>query len=325
MTYRRSPLRLGLVTLLVASGGAALTPPEPAPNGSDGDSGFVALRDAREPVLQRALERAVRDLGYQRLVERRKLAIAVAGITDEACPRMAAVNGNVMMYAASLPKIAILLAAFKRVDAGDLALDAELERDMSAMIRRSSNPAATRVLKRVGAEYVNQVLRDPELALYDREHGGGLWVGKEYGPAPAFRRDPLHGLSHGATAIQVARFFYLLERGRLVSPALTPKMKAMLGDPRISHKFVAGIGGVHPEARVWRKSGTWRDYHSDGALIEHGGKRYVAVALVHAPRGEQILRRLVVALDRLIFEVPPHCPGEAPAWGTPSAPGAPPA
>ncbi len=38
----------------------------------------------------------------------------------------------------------------------------------------------------------------------------GLCVGKEYGPAPAYRRDPLNNLSQGATALQTAHFYYLL-------------------------------------------------------------------------------------------------------------------
>ena len=72
---------------------------------------------------------------------------------------------------------------------------------------------------------------------------GGLWVGKEYGKSPAYQRDPLHNISHGATALQTARFYYLLETGRLVGPKLSREMKRMLGKPGIEHKFVKGLFG----------------------------------------------------------------------------------
>ena len=42
------------------------------------------------------------------------------GISDPAGPRLAGVNGNVMMYAASMPKLGILLGAFKRIERGEI-------------------------------------------------------------------------------------------------------------------------------------------------------------------------------------------------------------
>ena len=46
-----------------------------------------------------------------------------------------------------------------------------------------------------------------------RRGAEGLWVGKPYGKAAAYRRDPVAHLSHGATAFQVARFYFMLDRG----------------------------------------------------------------------------------------------------------------
>ena len=73
------------------------------------------------------------------------------------------------------------------------------------------------------------ILRSERFRLYDPLVNGGLWVGKEYGKSPAYERDPLHNLSHAATAIQTARFYYLLETNQLVSPQLSRTMKRMLG------------------------------------------------------------------------------------------------
>jgi beta-lactamase class A len=38
--------------------------------------------------------------------------------------------------------------------------------------------------------------------------------------------------------MQVARFYYLLETNRLVKSQLTGKMKDILSEPKINHKFV---------------------------------------------------------------------------------------
>jgi beta-lactamase class A len=171
------------------------------------------------------------------------------------------------------------------------------------MIRNSSNTAASDILDRVGMDYLADLLQSPRYRLYDPEKNGGLWVGKEYGKAPAWRRDPLHNLSHGATALQVARFYYLLETGQLVSPEISKLMKSILSHPAIKHKFVKGLKKVQPDSEIYRKSGTWGPYHSDSAIVEHDGRRYIAVALAKSRQGEQWLQKLIVALDDIICPV----------------------
>ena len=158
------------------------------------------------------------------------------------------------------------------------------------------------MLNKVGKAYLARLLQSPRYRLYDPKRNGGLWVGKEYAKSGAWKRDPLHNLSHGATALQVARFYYLLETGQLVSPELSRQMKDILGHPAIEHKFVKGLKSVHPQSRIYRKSGTWRQYHSDSAIIEHDGRRYIAVALAKSPRGGQWLSDLIVAMDKLVFK-----------------------
>jgi beta-lactamase class A len=218
---------------------------------------------------------------------------------------MAYVNPNEMMYAASLPKIAILLGAFERISNGEMTLDARTREKMAHMIRNSSNQAATEMLNRVGKAYLADLLQSSRYRLYDPKKNGGLWVGKEYSKAGAWRRDPLHNLSHGATALQVARFYYMLQTGRLVSPELSREMKSILANPAIEHKFVKGLKSVHPDSRIYRKSGTWKQYHSDSAIIEHDGRRYIAVALAKSRRGGKWLSDLIVAMDDLIFNSVP--------------------
>jgi beta-lactamase class A len=263
-----------------------------------------ALSESCDPRLQRALERRLGALALDKAAQRKRLSVVLVDITDLSAPRMAYVNPNQMMYAASLPKIAILLGAFEKIANGEMSLDDETLEKLKRMIRNSSNSAATEILHRVGMDYLAELLQSPRYRLYDPEKNGGLWVGKDYGKAPAWKRDPLHNLSHGATALQVARFYYLLETGQLVSPELSKLMKEILGEPEIEHKFVKGLKSAHDDSRIYRKSGTWGPYHSDSAIIEHHGRRYIAVALAKSPRGGKWLSELIVALDEII------CPTE---------------
>ncbi len=254
--------------------------------------------------LQQGLESCLRDLQLDTAVARKKLSIALVDITDPFAPQLASVNGDQMMYAASLPKIAILLGAFERISAGEMVLDRATRATLTRMIRNSSNQAATEMLNRVGKPYLAELLQSPRYRLYDPERNGGLWVGKDYGKAGAWKRDPLSNLSHGATAFQVARFYYLLETGQLVSPEMSREMKEILGQPAICHKFVKGLQTCQPSAKIYRKSGSWRQYHADSAIVEHDGRRYIAVALAEDARGGEWLKRLIVQLDGLILQNP---------------------
>jgi len=262
----------------------------------------LILGETCDPALQKGLLSYLNSLHLSRAAHRKNLSVVVVDITDPFAPRMAHVNPDEMMYAASLPKIAILLGAFDRISKGEMTLDEETLDKLKKMIRNSSNAAATEMLNRVGKDYVNELLQSPRYRLYDPQKNGGLWVGKEYGKSPAYQRDPLHHLSHGATAFQVARFYYLLETGQLVSPELSQLMKSILGNPAIEHKFVKGLKKLDPDSRIYRKSGTWKQYHSDSAIIEHNGRRYIAVALAKSPSGGEWLAELIVALDRLVCE-----------------------
>jgi beta-lactamase class A len=264
------------------------------------------LGESCDPRLQKALETRLGSLQLGKATTRKDLSVVVVDITDISEPRMAYVNPNEMMYAASLPKIAILLGAFEKIANGEMTLDDETLKKLKLMIRNSSNTAASDILDRVGMDYLADLLQSPRYRLYDPERNGGIWVGKEYGKAPAWRRDPLHNLSHGATALQVARFYYLLETGQLVSPELSKLMKAIMADPAHEHKFVKGLKEVQPNSDIYRKSGTWGPYHSDSAIVEHHGRRYIAVALAKSRHGEQWLQKLIVALDDIICPVEMH-------------------
>ncbi|MDX1555480.1 MAG: serine hydrolase [Xanthomonadales bacterium] len=267
------------------------------------------LYQSVDPELQAELEaRLNQDPEWARLIARKKMAIGLVDLSGET-PRFARVNGNQMMYAASLPKIAILLGAYVSFEDGSLQETEEIHKDLADMIRVSSNSAASRLIDQVGMKKIQAVLQDPQFGFYDESRGGGLWVGKRYAKSGPRVGDPMHNISHGATATQVCRFFYLLSEGRLINAERSRQMLADLSDPKLHHKFVSQVEKRAPLAKMFRKSGTWQQWHSDAIMVRGTLWRdYILVGLIESTDGEAILREVVPAVEALI--VPPEFVGD---------------
>lgn len=262
---------------------------------------FPVLQDSIAPPLQSALERELKVLSLTSAVIDRRLSVTVIDITDPLSPRTAEVNGDLNMYSASLPKIAILLGAMQKVEDGELELTPAFEQQLTNMIRNSSNADASNVLDAVGAPYLADLLQSDRYRLYKSEGSGGLWVGRPYSRGPVWKRDPINHISHGASSHEVARFYYMLATDRLVSPQYCAVMAEILSEPAIKHKFVSGLKQF-PDADIMRKSGTWRTYHSDSAIVSRGGRKYIVVALANDPQGGKWMEKIALMADRIIFE-----------------------
>ena len=251
--------------------------------------------------LERSLRDVVLRLGFERALSEHRLALALVDVTDEARPRYAGLNDSDMLYAASLPKIAILLAGFEAIRQGMLSYTPQVKEMFTRLVRYSSNTDASRAVQAVGFDFIAKTLTSAKYKLYDPLVNGGLWIGKAYGgPNDYWKRDPLHNISHGATALQVARFFLMLDRGELVDAKSSAEMKELMSNPGIHHKFVKGLERLPGYREIYRKSGTWKDAHCDAALVEADGKRYIAVALMKDAKGADALPKLIVEMDRLI-------------------------
>ena len=267
-----------------------------------GGKKIPSLRSLRDKDLKQRLEQRLNaNPVWRKLIRNKRMSVGVVGLDeDPGRTSYAAINGKHMMYAASLPKIAVLAAAHDAIERGDLRETAEVTRDMRLMIAKSNNAATTRMIDRVGFEAIANTMTDPELKLYDPEHGGGLWVGKRYAAGGKRNPDPMKGISHAATTEQICRFFYLLANNELISEQSSKKMKSYLVDPELHHKFVNVLDRVAPNAKVYRKSGSWSSFHADVAMVKGPNRDYIITALVDDPNGERIIRELGKVLDDLM-------------------------
>jgi beta-lactamase class A len=229
------------------------------------------------------------------------MAVGVVDLSDPDAIRFARVNGDAMMYAASLPKIAICLAAFQAFEDGALCKTPWVQRELTDMIRVSSNEAASRMIDLVGLQKIQAVIMDPRYRFYDPQKGGGIWVGARYGRGGERILEPVKGLSHAATVTQVCRFYYGLATGTLINPECSRQMLEIFSSPGLHDKFVSVMEEKVPLNRLYRKSGEWSVWHSDSILVwDREWRRYILVAMVEDRRGEDVLKGLVPVVEEIL-------------------------
>lgn len=262
-----------------------------------------SLTSLYNPSLQQDLEKELmKNPQWKSLMQQKKMAVGIVDLSNPSQPRFARINGDYMMYAASLPKIAVLLASMDAIDKGELKETPEIKEDMRIMISKSNNQAATRMIDRVGYAKIEAVMTDPKYEFYDENHGGGLWVGKRYGSGGDTNREHIKNLSHAASVTQVCRYYYLLANGKLVNYKRSKEMLDIMKDPELHHKFVNTLDKIAPNAQLYRKSGSWSTYHSDSVLVwgQDPKRRYILVALIDDASGEQIIRDLVKPVEKVL-------------------------
>ena len=220
------------------------------------------------------------------------------GMLDLQHLRLAMLRPDRMEYAASVPKIGILLAWFQLRPESTMSLDSATRHELGLMVKASSNEAASCFSRDLGLRQIRQVL--DSYHLYDAQHGG-LWIGKHYGRGDERFGDPIGNNSHAATVRQLLRFYLLLEQGKLVSLEASQTMHEIFASPEIPHdniKFVKGLDGRN--VSLLRKWGTWQDWRHDTAIITGPNRHYILVALTHHPKGDDYLVGLAQSVDDAI-------------------------
>ncbi|SCY40188.1 beta-lactamase class A [Nonlabens sp. Hel1_33_55] len=231
---------------------------------------------------------------WRKLIQQKRMSVSLVDLNDAENIKYASINGSNMMYAASLPKIAVLYAAMDAIEKGELKDTPKVRDDMWLMISKSNNAASTRMIDRVGFQKIEDVMCDPSNPFYDKDGVGGLWVGKRYAAQGKRNPEPIRGLSHAATTDAVAKFYYQLATGQLINKTRSKEMLDIMENPSLHHKFVNTLDRIAPDARLFRKSGSWKNWHSDSILVwGEDGRKYILVALIEDPNGEQIIRNLV--------------------------------
>lgn len=225
----------------------------------------------------------------------------MVGVLDLRTLRLAMWRPDKMEYAASVPKIGILLAYFQLHTEAVTNLSSTTRHELGLMAKASNNEMAAKYSQQMGLKEIQQVLNDCH--LYETNHGGGIWVGKHYSKEGERIPDPVGNVSHGATVRQLLRYFLLLEQGRLVSPEASKVMRGIFESPEIPHdpiKFVKGLAGR--DVQIIRKWGSWENWLHDSAVITGPNRHYILVALTNHLQGDEYLEELARAMDDLMVQ-----------------------
>jgi beta-lactamase class A len=284
---------LFLATILILAAGCQHPAPEMDPRPATYTLNFSSRPD---PALQAQLEEMDARLREKFGITAEQSAV---GVLDLERSRLAMIHPDRIEYAASVPKLGILLAYFHLHPEKASNLDSLTRRELGLMIKISSNEMAAKYSRELGLRRIQEALN--EYAFYDTNHGGGIWVGKHYGRGEERLPDPIGGHSHAATVRQLMRFYLALEQDRLISPAASRTMREIFDSPDIPHnenKFVKGLEGRALHIR--RKSGSWENWLHDTAVISGPGRHYILVALTRHPRGDEYLVELAGAVDDLL-------------------------
>jgi beta-lactamase class A len=218
-----------------------------------------------------------------------------AGLLDLRTNRVAMIHPDQIEYAASVAKVGILYAWF----ALGHDVDPQTQHELGLMIKASSNEMAAKYSRAMGLAEIQRVLN--AAGFYDASRGGGIWMGKHYGPGSERIGDPVANHSHAVTVRQLLRFYSMLDRGELVSRVASHKIREIFLSPDIphdDHKFVKGLNGRG--LTILRKWGSWEDWLHDSAIVEGPGRRYILVGLTHHPKGDAYLEELAREVDDLM-------------------------
>ena len=289
-TIRVAPLVLLLVSAAFAAAGAA----------SPAREYLASIQGS--PSLQAFLDRSFAELSAaDPKLSRTVVGIAVLDLTDPDRPRLAHVHGDRPIYPASVVKFVYLMAAYRWQEQGRLRIEGDLDRELSEMIRQSSNQATQKVFARLtdtapGPELPPEAYRDycerrqvvkrwlatlgvTDLHCVNPTYDGG---GDLFGRDAQFLRDAsvVGGLGRGRgevpnrqamTANGTVRLLALLATDRALTAEDSATVRRRMRrdpveQPHLAHRIAGGakrIAGLE----IYAKSGTWGPIYADAGIV----------------------------------------------------------
>jgi len=313
---RRAARVLTAVGLLVAGlARAEGTPGDGTP--SPAAAWLATVRPS--PELQAFLDRTI-DALEARDARARDAAVRVAvlDLAHGEPPRLAHRHGDAPIYPASVVKFVYLMAAYRWQEEGRLRVEGDLDRELSEMIRQSSNGATQKVFARLtgtepGPALEPEAYRDfrerrqtvkrwlatlgvTDLHCVNPTYDGG---GDLYGRDAQFLRDASVagglGRGHGEmpnrqamTANGTVRLLALLATDRALSADDSATVRRrMRRDPAEQPHLLRRIAGGAARLsglEVYAKSGTWGPIYADAGIVRQldSGRQVVIAVFTEA-------------------------------------------
>ena len=300
-----------LVTLLLCPPAAALPADGAAPDGSGARAYLETIRPSAE--LQSFVSTTLEQLlAGDASLRKQKVRVALIDIPAVGPPRRADWHGDSPVYPASVIKFVYLMAAYEWRDRGLLTIDADLDRQLRAMIVVSSNADTQQVVRRLTDTTAGPRLSPDEYAAFrerrlrvkewllelgvDDVHavnptydGGGDLHGRDRqfledetvpGSLP-YEGGPYHNRL-AMTANAAAELLALLATDRAHAPSTAAEVRErMRRDVRKQGylaKRIAGGTDLRADLEVFSKTGTWGPIFADAGIVRHSSGRQLAIA-----------------------------------------------
>jgi len=268
--------------------------------------------DAR---LQAFLDQTVKRLLAKdaRARKAKTISIGLIDLQPGKAPRLAHWHGDTPVYPASVVKFVYLIAAYAWQEQGRLEIDPWLDRQLTAMIYRSSNTATQKVFRTLTGTEAGPALAADDYSLFrDRRLLVKHWLealgvtgihsihptynggGDLYGRDIQLLQDASveGGISNASgnyknrqamTGIGTAKLLALVATDRGVEPDSAAAIRGrMQRDPRKQPYLRNRIAGGAMQTEgvvVYAKTGTWGPIYADAGIIRARSGRQLALAV----------------------------------------------
>ena len=264
--------------------------------------------------LQNEMTAAVEEFRAKDAALRRQtIRATVIDLPVGTAPRLAHWNGESPVYPASVPKFVYLMAAYAWRDAGRLEIDPAFDRQLQAMVYRSSNRATQEVVRKLTATQPGPRLDAEDYEGFAwRRHAVKRWLqglgvrdlhlvhptydggGDLYGRDLQFLEDKgVEGSLPGQkgpyfnrqamTSDGTARLLALLATDRAFAPKTSAEVRERMrrdtrAQPYLVHRIAGGADG-REGYEVFSKTGTWGPIFADAGIVRHRSGRQLVVAV----------------------------------------------
>jgi beta-lactamase class A len=314
-------------------GGAAARVPSPA---------AMWLNSVQpDPELQAYLDRRIAELKERDLaLKRMTVRISLIDIPATGPPSIAAWNGDSPVYPASVPKFAYLMAVYRWRDQGLLEIDPAFDRQLHAMIYRSSNKATQKVVARLTDTEPGPRLEPDEYTEFvDKRHAVKRWLqelgiddlhlvhptydggGDIFGREEQFLEDTeIEGCLPdqtgeyrnrlAMTSDDSAKLLALLATDRALSPETSAEVRERMRRSTkkqgyLKYRIAGGAENCGTKGvEVFSKTGTWGPITADaGILRSPSGRQVIIAAFVEGtPRYKgSFIAKITEEASRLVF------------------------
>lgn len=253
-----------------------------------------------------------------------RLGVLLADISSARLPRWAAIDPDLEIYGASVPKLGILLGILQHHATGSdfrKNILSDFESSITAMIKKSDNLESGKLYALASFDSIHSAIRQYGLYEWDeatRTGRGGMWCGvayntpgtkkwfeenptylEKYRPDFAAKLSPKSGQEFALTVRAGASFLLKMEQGHLIDRKYSDIAKNFLKQISTS-KFAKGLLACDSEAIWYGKTGTYNGHLAEVSLVEGPGYRFILALQLSNHRSNDVFEYMAQKVTNFV-------------------------